>query len=207
MREEARRVALAAKGFLEEAEGMRLYELARRCSRGGPCLEIGSYCGRSGVFLGEGCRETGSYPLFTVDHHRGSAEQQPGEAFFDPELYDEATRMMTTLPRLLDNIRAAGLDDWVIPVVTESIVLGRYWPERNLSLLFIDGGHSEADAFGDYRTWARCVRAGGYLCVHDVFPDPADGGRAPYDVVCDARTDGSWQDEGTVESLAVLRRL
>ena len=206
MREEVRRLALAAKGFLEEAEGLRLYELARSSSRAAPCLEIGSYCGRSGLFLGEGCRETGLHPLFTVDHHRGSPEQQPGEAYFDPDLYDAAERSMTTLPSLVRNIRLAGLENWVIPVVAESTALGRHWPAETLGLLFIDGGHSEEDVFGDYATWGRCVRGGGYLCIHDVFANPEDGGQGPYRVLCEARSAGPWEYEGMVESLAILRR-
>ncbi len=207
MRDEVRRIALGTKGFLTEPEGLRLYELARSSSGDGPCLEIGSYCGKSGLFLGEGCRETGRHPLFTVDHHRGSEEHQPGEAYHDAELYDDGEQAMTTLPELVRNIRTAGLESWVIPLVAESEILGRYWPEHSLSLLFLDGGHSESDAFGDYRTWHRCLRPGGYLCIHDVFPDATDGGQAPYGVLCEARSDDSWQYEGMVETLAVLKRL
>ncbi len=206
MREEVRRMALEAKGFLDEAEGLRLHELAAVASLRGPCLEIGSYCGKSALFLGEGCRETGRNTLFTVDHHRGSEEQQPGEVYFDPELYDREEGGSTTLCRLQRSIRRAGLEDWVIPVVAESTRLGRYWSSPALSLVFIDGGHTEAAAFGDYHTWGPRVLTGGYLCIHDVFPDPADGGRAPYDVWQYARATGEWDDAGTVKTLAVLRR-
>ena len=146
------------------------------------------------------------HPLFTVDHHRGSAEQQPGELYFDPELYDPVEQSIETLPQLMRNVRRAGLEDWVVPLVAESTLLGRYWPEQSLALLFVDGGHSEDDAFGDFRTWSRCVRRGGYLCVHDVFADPADGGQAPYHVVSAARADGAWEDVDAVESLVILRR-
>jgi MMP 1-O-methyltransferase len=206
MRAEVRRIALEAKGFLAEPEGLRLYELARTSSRSAPCVEIGSYCGKSGLFLGEGCRETGLHPLFTIDHHRGSAEQRPGEAYFDRQLYDAQTESATTLPELLRNIRLAGLDDWVIPVVAGSVAVGAHWPDSTLGLVFIDGGHSEEDAMSDYRTWGRCVHPGGYLCVHDVFPDPGDGGQAPYHVVCEATSAGTWEHVDTVETLAVLRR-
>jgi MMP 1-O-methyltransferase len=206
MREEVRRIALEAKGFLAEAEGLRLYELARESSRAAPCVEIGSYCGKSGLFLGEGCRETGLHPLFTIDHHRGSEEQQPGEDYFDPELYDAEAGTATTLPQLIRNIRLAGLEDWVIPVVAGSTAVGRHWPDSTLGLVFIDGGHSEEDAMGDYRTWGRCVRPEGYLCVHDVFPDPGDGGQAPYHVLREAASNGAWKHVETVETLAVLRR-
>jgi predicted O-methyltransferase YrrM len=206
MREQTRRIALAAKGFLAEREGERLHELARACSSDAPLLEIGSYCGKSGLFLGEGCHAAGRNPVFTVDHHRGSAEQQPGELCFDPGLYDERTGSMTTLTALVANIRAAGLEDWVIPIVAESTVLGRLWPPDTLALLFIDGGHARADAFGDYHAWSGSVRPGGYLCIHDVFPDPRDGGPAPYELMREATSAGSWELVDMVESLATLRR-
>jgi MMP 1-O-methyltransferase len=206
VREEVRRIALEAKGFLDEAEGMRLYELAAVASLSGPCLEIGSYCGKSTLFLGEGCREAGRHPLFTVDHHRGSEEQQPGEAYFDPDLYDAEEGGMTTHQWLMRAIRRAGLEDWIIPVIAESTRLGRYWPSPALSLVFIDGGHTEAAAFGDYHTWSHRIRTGGYLCIHDVFPDPADGGRAPYLLLQHARSTDRWDDVGMVKTLAVLRR-
>ncbi|HLN12833.1 MAG TPA: class I SAM-dependent methyltransferase [bacterium] len=206
MREEVRSIAMRAKGFLVEAEGMSLYRLAVEISGSGPCLEIGSYCGRSALFLGEGCRERGRYPLFTVDHHEGSAEQQPGQPYFDPDLYDAAEGVTTTLQALRRNIRLAGLQDWVIPIVAASVRLGRYWPPATLSLVFIDGGHSEADAFGDYETWAPTIKPGGYLCIHDIHPDPADGGQAPYHVLQRARAEGAWDHLGTVDTLAILRR-
>lgn len=206
MRAEVERIALATKGFLDREEGRRLFELARACAGDAPCLEIGSYCGKSSLYLGAGCEAAGGYPLFTVDHHRGSAEQQPGEAYFDPELYDSAERTMTTLPWLVRTIRQAGLEDWIIPIVAESAVLGRCWPDETLSLLFVDGSHVESDVMTDYGTWARCVRRGGYLCFHDVFADPDDGGQAPYQVVRAARSSGTWENVELVESLAVLRR-
>jgi MMP 1-O-methyltransferase len=206
MRPEVQRVADEAKGFLAVTEGMALYELAAHASVTAPCLEIGSYCGKSALYLGEGCRHTGRHPLFTVDHHRGSEEQQPGELYFDPELYEPDWGGMNTLPWLVANLRRAGLEDWVVPIVAESTRLGRFWSPGRLGLLFIDGGHSEAAAFGDYQTWARCVVAGGYLCIHDIFPDPRDGGQAPYNLLRHALSTGDWEQVRMVETLAVLRR-
>jgi len=197
---------MSAKGFLAEAEGLLLYRLAVEISGLGPCLEIGSYCGKSALFLGEGCRARGQYPVFTVDHHEGSEEQQPGQQYFDPELYDAADGVMTTLPALFRNIRQAGLQDWVIPIVADSVRLGRYWPPASLSLLFLDGGHSEAAAMGDYDTWTPSLKSGGYLCIHDIHPNPEDGGQAPYHVMERARAAGGWDYLGTVETLGILRR-
>jgi predicted O-methyltransferase YrrM len=199
-------VARRTKGFLADAEAQRLFELAVVASAEAPLLEVGSYCGKSALYLGDGCRRTGRHPLFTVDHHRGNEEQQPGGLFFDPDLHDEVTGRPTTLSHLLAAIDAAGLGDWVIPIVAESTLLGRHWELSPLGLVFIDGGHSEEAAFGDFHTWAPRVGRGGWLAVHDVFPTPADGGQAPFHVVEAALATGDWERVDTVESLAVLVR-
>jgi MMP 1-O-methyltransferase len=206
IRDEVLRLALAVKGFLSEAEGTRLFELAAAVSWLGPCLEIGTYCGKSTLFLAEGCRIAGRHPVFTVDHHAGSVEQQPGEAYFDADLFEPEEGVVTTLPTFLRNVRSAGLKDWIVPIIGDSRRLARYWPTGDLGLLFIDGGHSEEDAFADYYGWSRRVLPGGYLCIHDVFADPADGGQAPFRVFEHAQSSGLWEYVEQVESLGVLRR-
>jgi hypothetical protein len=207
MGEEIRRLAGETKGFLTEAEGQCLFALAREASRQGPCLEIGSYCGKSALYLAAGCRETGRHPLFCVDHHRGSVEQQRGELFFDADLIDPALDVVDTLPFFRHSLYRAGLEQWVIPIVAESRQMGRYWSSQPLSLLFIDGGHSEEDAFGDFFTWSGHVLPGGYLAIHDVYPNPADGGPAPFLVMQHALEGPRWQLVEQVDSLAILRRI
>ena len=207
MRAEIRRLAREVKGFLAEAEGQRLFELAQEVAVHAPCLEIGSYCGKSTLYLAEGCRLAGAHPLICVDHHRGSEEQQPGERYFDPDLYDRDVEQVDTLPCFRRTLARAGLEQWVIPVVGHSVQFGRYWQGQPLSLVFIDGGHSEADAFGDYFTWGPRVMAGGYLCIHDIFSDPAEGGQAPYHVLERARASGQWSPVEQVETLGILRRM
>jgi len=206
MREESRAQALAAKGFLSDAEGARLYELAYAASGLAPCLEIGSYCGKSAIFLGEGCRARGTYRLFSVDHHGGSEEQQPGEEYFDADLYDAALGRINTLPLFLANVRRAGLEDWIFPIVGTSSVVAANWRGGGLGLVFIDGGHAHATVEGDFRGWSGLVARGGWLCFHDIYPNPADGGQAPRDVFEAARASGRWRFEGMVGSLGVLRR-
>jgi predicted O-methyltransferase YrrM len=206
MRSETRELALQAKGFLSEAEGMRLYELAYQAAGGGPCVEIGSYCGRSALFLGEGCRARGRYRLFSIDHHAGSEEQQPGEEYFDADLYDAAHGRVNTLPHFHATIARAGLEDWILPVVGSSSVVAASWPNANVALVFVDGGHSKTAVEDDFFGWSRLVMPGGWLCFHDVYPDPADGGQAPYEVFESARASGRWRFEGLFGSLGVLRR-
>ena len=206
MRPAVKKLALEVKGFLSEQEGMKLFHLAVESSAAAPCLEIGSYCGKSSIFLAEGCRVSGQHPLICVDHHQGSEEQQPGEEYFDPGIFDQELQIVNTLPLFMTNIRKAGLLEWVIPVITESTRLSRYFPDNTLSLVFIDGGHSEEDVFADFNGWSPKIKPGGYLCVHDIFLDPSQGGQAPYHMFRDASQNSDWIEIGLVETLGVLKR-
>jgi predicted O-methyltransferase YrrM len=204
MRAEARAVAMAAKGFLPDEDGMRLFDIAHAASNLGPCLEIGSYCGKSAIYIGEACRARGRYALFSVDHHRGSEEQQPGEEYFDPELFVDGR--VNTLPHFVENIRRADLGEWVFPIVGDSARVAANWSGATLGMLFIDGGHAKDTVEADERGWSRFVARGGVLCFHDVFPNPADGGQAPHEVFEGVRARPEWQFEGLYGSLGVLRR-
>ncbi len=185
-------------------EGVRLFELARVSARLGPCLEIGSYCGKSALYLGAGVK-TGDGMLFTLDHHRGSEEHQAGEEYHDPALYDALIERMDTLPELRRTLFRSGLEECVVPIVGSSDQVGRVWTTP-LSLLFIDGGHSRAAALTDYRTWVRHVVPGGFLVIHDLFPDPTEGGQAPYEIYQLAQASGQFETCETTRTLGVLRR-
>jgi predicted O-methyltransferase YrrM len=192
------------KGFLAEDEGRRLYELAREASLMGPCLEIGSYCGKSAAVLGLGCRENGGV-LFSIDHHNGSEEQQPGQSYFDPELLDKSTGMIDTFPLFRKTLRDLDLEDTVIPIVARSATVARFW-RTPLSLVFIDGSHTFEAASTDYRVWAPHIMPGGLLLIHDIFTDPAQGGQAPYRVYQHALASGWFEEEPMANTLAILRR-
>jgi MMP 1-O-methyltransferase len=205
-REELLELAAQTKGFLAEQEGRALMRLAFQVSALGPCLEIGSYCGKSALFLGEGCRLAGRAPTFTVDHHEGSEEQQPGEEYFDPELYDAATQSLLTLSKLRRAIAVAGLADWIIPIIGRSEIVGRHWGEQSLGLVFIDGSHALEQVERDAAIWSRRVARGGYCCFHDIFADPSQGGHAPYQVFEGLRGLRDWQYCGQIHTLGVLKR-
>lgn len=194
----------AFKGFLAEEEAHCLYTLAREAAPLGACLEIGGYCGQSAAYLGSGCREAGGV-LFSLDHHRGSEEQQPGEPYFDPDLLDPVTGLIDTLPWFRRTIRELGLEETVVPVVGRSEFLARYWTTP-LSLLFIDGGHSFAAVFADYSGWVSHLLPGGFLLIHDLFPDPAEGGQAPWCLYQLALASGLFLEHARIRTLGVLRR-
>jgi MMP 1-O-methyltransferase len=193
------------KGFLHPEEGARLFDLALDASRHGPCLEVGSYCGKSTVYLGTACREQGEL-LYAVDHHRGSEEHQPGEEYHDPELVDPQSGRFDSFRQFRTTLVRAGLEDTVVPLVAHSALAARHWLAP-LSLVFIDGGHSRAAALTDYRSWAGHIRPGGVLAIHDLFPDPAEGGQAPYEIYRLALASGLFAALETTRTLGVLRRL
>ena len=181
--------ARAAKGFMPEDEGLLLHRWALEQLPRGPVLEIGTYCGKSAVYLGAAARKVGG-TVFTVDHHRGSEENQAGWEHHDTDVVDAETGRMDTLPFFRRTIARAGLEDEVVAVVGQSATVARHW-RTPLSMLFIDGGHGEEPAQQDYSGWAHWIEAGGLLVIHDVFPDPADGGRPPVHVVRGARGGGA----------------
>ena len=195
--------ARAAKGFMPDDEGLALHALARERLAHGPVLEVGTYCGKSAVYLGAAAREAGTV-LFTVDHHRGSEENQAGWEHHDREVVDPATGRMDTLPFFRRTIAAADLEDVVVGVLGHSVPVARVW-QTPLAFLFIDGGHAEDVAMADYEGWAANVLPGGVLVFHDVFEDPADGGQAPFRVWQRAVADG-FTPVSTTGSLRVLRR-
>ena len=198
------RHALAAKGFMPDEEGLLLHRHARERLPHGPVLEVGTYCGKSAIYLGAAAREVGG-TVFTVDHHRGSEENQAGWEHHDPSLVDEESGLMDTLPVFRRTLARAGLEDQVVAVVGASTTVSRHW-RTSLSMLFIDGGHAEVHAQNDYTGWAPWIMAGGLLVIHDVFPDPADGGRPPYDVYQRALAGGSFADVEALGSMRVLVR-
>ena len=186
-------------------EGLALYAAASRAAALGPLVEIGTYCGKSTLYLVAAAREHGRV-VVTLDHHRGSEEHQPGWEYHDPGLVDPAAGRIDTLPMLRRTLHAAGVEESVVAVVGASSAVAALW-STPVALVFIDGGHTEAAARADYDGWARHVMPGGLLVIHDVFPDPADGGQAPYHIYLDAIHSGQFREESVTGSLRVLRRV
>jgi hypothetical protein len=187
-------------------EGMALYRAGVQAGKSalGPLLEIGTYCGKSAAYLGAAAREAG-VALFSVDHHRGSEELQPGWPDHDPHVLDPVTGRVDTLPWARRTVAAAGLEADVVLVVGGSTTVARWW-STELSLLFIDGGHGADVAAADFAAWVPKVAPGGLLAVHDVFDDPSQGGQVPYELYCGVLESGEFAAAGEVGSLRLLRR-
>ncbi len=193
------------KGFLDPQEGAALHQHVLETAMLGPCLEVGSYCGKSTVYLGTAAKQAGSI-VYAVDHHRGSEEHQLGEEYHDPDLYDSGVGLMDSFREFRKAMRAADLENHVVPIVAASTVAARQWATP-LGMVFIDGGHSWEAALNDYRSWVAHIRPGGILAIHDIFPNPADGGQAPYDIWKLAKASGLFEELPMVKTLGLFRRL
>ncbi|HEY5266664.1 MAG TPA: class I SAM-dependent methyltransferase [Acidimicrobiales bacterium] len=206
-RDELLALAHNAKGFMPHDEGLALYEHALACGHqehDGTWLEVGAWCGKSALYLGAAAEATNSV-LFSLDHHHGSEENQEGWEHFDPSLVDPLDGRLNTLPSWQRTIAEAALERTVVGLVGHSLVVAAHFAQP-LNLLFIDGGHAKDVAWADYLAWSPKVIAGGLMLIHDVFPDPADGGRPPYEIYLAALKSGEFSELASEGSLRVLQR-
>ena len=204
--------ARGTRGFMPDDEGQALLLAALRAGRAGlegadpqTFVEIGAWCGKSSLYLGVAAETTGAV-LYSIDHHRGSEENQAGWDYHEADLVDPTIGQIDTLSHWRRAITDSALERSVVGVVGDSPTVAARW-QQPLAFCFIDGGHGEEPAWADYRGWAPQVVLGGWLAIHDVFPDPADGGRPPYDLFCAALDSGQFVEDGECGSLRVLRRV
>ena len=191
------------KGFLDLNEGIALYEEVKRVSENNFCVEIGSYCGKSSCFIGQACKENKS-KLITIDHHKGSEEQQIGELYFDAEVYDEKLGRVNTLPLLEKNLAKFNLEDVVKPLVMDSISASKI-VENNADLIFIDGSHTFESAESDYELWKNKIKKGGTLAIHDIYDSEDEGGQAPNKIFKQSLNEG-FNFLKRVKSLVLLQK-
>ena len=193
------------KGFLSDKEAKKLQELFLNVHHLGAVLEIGTYCGKSTLNFAHVAKEVNGL-VYTVDHHTGSEEHQLGEEYHDKDLFDKRLKKFNTLPEFLKNIRSSNLSKYIIPVIFSSCEASKTFSE-NIGLLFIDGGHSIDAAFNDYNFWKDKICPGGLLVIHDVFPNPEDGGRPPFEIYSAAKKSKEFNDLGIYETLGILKKI
>ena len=193
------------KGFLSDKEAKKLQELFLKVHHLGSVLEIGTYCGKSALNFSDIAKDVNGL-IYTVDHHTGSEEHQFGEEYHDSELFDERLKKFNTLPEFLNNLKFKKMAKFIIPIIDNSQNASKVFSEK-ISLLFIDGGHSFETALSDYNAWKDKICTGGLLVIHDVFPNPKDGGRPPYEIYTLARESKEFNDLGLYETLGILKKL
>ena len=193
------------KGFLSDKEAKKLQELFLNVHHLGSVLEIGTYCGKSTLNFALIAKKIGGL-IYTIDHHTGSEEHQLGEEYHDEDLYDKRLKKFNTLPEFLKNLRSSNLDNFIIPIISKSSDASETFSEL-ISLLFIDGGHSLEAALSDYNSWKDKICSGGLLVIHDVFPNPKDGGRPPFEIYSKAQKSKQFEDLGIYETLGILKKI
>ena len=193
------------KGFLSDKEAKKLQELFLNVHHLGSVLEIGTYCGKSTLNFALVAKKIDGL-IYTVDHHTGSEEHQLGEEYHDEDLYDKRLKKFNTLPEFLKNLRSSNLGNFIIPIISKSSDASKTFSE-SISLLFIDGGHSLEAALSDYNSWKDKICSGGLLVIHDVFPNPQDGGRPPFEIYSKAQKSKQFEDLGIYETLGILKKI
>ena len=193
------------KGFLNDKEAKKLQELFLNVHHLGSVLEIGTYCGKSTLNFAVVAKKIDGL-IYTVDHHTGSEEHQLGEEYHDEDLYDRRLEKFNTLPEFLKNLRSSNLGNYIVPILSKSSEASKTFSE-SISLLFIDGGHSREAALGDYNFWKEKICSGGLLVIHDVFPNPLDGGRPPFEIYSEAQKSMQFEDLGIFETLGILKKI
>ena len=193
------------KGFLSDKEAKKLQELFLKVHHLGSVLEIGTYCGKSALNFSEVAKDVNGL-IYTIDHHTGSEEHQRGEEYHDSELFDERLKKFNTLPEFLNNLKSKKMAKFIIPIIDKSQNASNFFSEK-ISLLFIDGGHSFETALSDYNAWKDKICSDGLLVIHDVFPNPKDGGRPPYEIYTLARESKEFDDLGIYETLGILKKV
>ena len=193
------------KGFLSDKEAKKLQELFLKVHHLGSVLEIGTYCGKSTLNFALIAKKIDGL-IYTVDHHTGSEEHQLGEEYHDEDLYDKRLKKFNTLPEFLKNLRSSNLGKFIIPIISKSSDASKTFSE-SISLLFIDGGHSFEAALCDYNSWKDKICSGGLLVIHDVFPNPQDGGRPPFEIYSKAQKSKQFEDLGIYETLGILKKI
>lgn len=191
------------KGFLKHTEGVALYENTKEVCVHGNAAEIGSYCGKSTCYIAQACKENNSL-LYAIDHHRGSEEQQKGQEYFDEEIFDVLENRINTYPLFLKNIKEYELDNFIKPLVMDSISASKEISEA-LDFIFIDGSHTYESARNDYKFWKPKLRNGGILAIHDIYDSEDEGGQAPREIYETALREG-FTLKKRVESLVLLVR-
>ena len=167
------------KGFMPKHEGIALTKWSEKFSSIGPIMEIGSYCGKSAIYLSKGAILNDQL-VYTIDHHFGSEEHQIKEEYFDSEIFDYKNQRVNTLPLLIKNINKIQVK-YIVPIVSNSVDIASKWNAK-LGMVFIDGGHSFKAANNDYVSWSTKIKKNGALVIHDIFENPDEGGQAPFEI-------------------------
>ena len=172
-------------GWLLPGEGAMLAHYAAAAP--GPIVEIGSYCGKSTIWIGDAAQ----HQVISIDPHYGNPEMAPGQDCHHPEVWDDTLGSINTVNALRSTLRSAGLEQNVAVVCAKSLAVAEWWTTP-LGMVFIDGDHGPA-AIDDFHAWQGHIMDDGYLAFHDtVVPGVA--------VAVEQAKDAGWIELDSVDS-------
>lgn len=118
-------------------------------------IEVGSYKGRSALYMGEQIRNSGKDLLFyCVDHFCGSEEHA------DKDFYQT----------FLENI--APLSRYIRPIKQDSVSASKRFKDGDVFFVFIDASHDYESVKADIQAWLPKIRNGGIIAGHDWHHEP-----------------------------------
>lgn len=168
------RIARRIGGWLTDAEGNALFELARNRAPQTDAIvvELGAWQGRSSVLLAAGLLGKKTPRLFSIDPFGEDENPEYQTAFYSPA----AARMRHSLEEMFrQNIRRCGLAPIVQPVKSYSFRAVLDW-RQPIDILFIDASHDYEAVHRDLLLWSPFVKVGGVVALHDVsatWPGPS----------------------------------
>lgn len=134
-------------GLYRKSEAGYLLKLAQRR---GLLVEIGCWQGRTTSLLVQGAK-TWNASVVTIDPF---TPMPNGNIQSSPELWRaNLKRVGLTAPELIVSTSDDAARDWT----------------REISLLFVDGAHSQMAVMHDLRNWTPFIKVGGVLALHDMF--------------------------------------
>ena len=149
-------------GWLTDIEGISLYYAAKYGSGNGAIVEIGSFKGKSTIWLAKGSQCVGRERVYAIDTHLGSPEHRPGGEFASHMPPEGTTELV-----FRRNIEQADVADWILPLIMSSDDAVKIW-HNPIRLLFIDADHSYEAIRNDFIKWQQYVIPGGLIALHDV---------------------------------------
>ena len=141
-------------GWLTEAEGLSLYNAAKKIKSGNVIIEVGSWKGKSTISLGNGSKDGNKVKIFAIDPHIGSSEHH--KMFGKVDTFDEFKQ----------NISRAGISEFVEPIRDTSENTAKNFNHK-IEFAFIDGAHEYNFVKLDFESWFPKVMNGGILAFHD----------------------------------------
>jgi len=153
-------VAMKATSGVSPEEGQRLAYLASQVPDGGVIVEIGSCHGRSAAYIASALQEKGiqDVTFYAVDLWDLGVGRTP-ERHHSPAAFR----------RFKSNLKRLGVWHLVKPVKADSLAAAKKFAKQNreIDLLYIDGGHKYEEVLLDYQEWSPFVRIGGNIVFHD----------------------------------------